>query len=95
MTVLVTAASKHGATREIAKEIARVLDEHGLSTELLDIDDVSDLSSYQAYIVGSGIYSGQLAQERPSLPRYPRRRTRPAPDMALCQRLNRRRATRR
>lgn len=56
MTVLVTAASKHGATREIAKEIARVLDEHGLSTELLDIDDVSDLSSYQAYIVGSGIY---------------------------------------
>ena len=58
MTVLVTAASKHGATREIAKEIARVLDEHGVSIELLDIEDVTDLSSYEAYVVGSGIYLG-------------------------------------
>ena len=58
MTVLVTAASKHGATHEIAEEIARVLDEHGVSTELLDIDEVTDLSSYEAYVVGSGIYLG-------------------------------------
>lgn len=58
MTVLVTAASKHGATREIAEEIARVLDEHGVSTELLDIDAVTDLSSYEGYVVGSGIYLG-------------------------------------
>ncbi|HET6643708.1 MAG TPA: flavodoxin domain-containing protein, partial [Gaiellaceae bacterium] len=58
MTVLVTAASKHGATREIAKEIARVLDQHGVATELLDIDEVSDLSSYDACVVGSGIYLG-------------------------------------
>lgn len=43
MTVLVTAGSKHGATREIAEEIARALDEHGVATELLDIDEVSDL----------------------------------------------------
>jgi menaquinone-dependent protoporphyrinogen oxidase len=56
MTVLVTTASKHGATREIAKEIARVLDEHGVSNKLLDIDDVTDLSGYEAYVVGSGIY---------------------------------------
>ena len=58
MTVLVTAASKHGATREIAEEIARVLDEHGVSTELLDLDDVTDLSGYEASVVGSGIYLG-------------------------------------
>ena len=58
MTVLVTAASKHGATHEIAEEIARVLDEHGVSTKLLDIDEVTDLSSYEAYVVGSGIYLG-------------------------------------
>ena len=49
MTVFVTAASKHGATREIAEEIARVLDEHGVSTELLDMDDVKDLSGYEAH----------------------------------------------
>ena len=58
MTVLVTAASKHGATREIAEAIAQVLAEHGVSTELLDVDDVTDLSSYEAYVVGSGIYLG-------------------------------------
>jgi hypothetical protein len=29
MTVLVTAASKHGATLEIAEAIARALEEHG------------------------------------------------------------------
>jgi menaquinone-dependent protoporphyrinogen oxidase len=58
MNVLVTTASKHGATREIAEEIARVLDEHGVSTALLDIDDVTDLSGYEAYVIGSGIYLG-------------------------------------
>ena len=58
MTVLVTAASKHGATREIAKEIARVLDEHGVPTECVDIEEVTDLSTYEAYVVGSGIYLG-------------------------------------
>jgi menaquinone-dependent protoporphyrinogen oxidase len=58
MTVLVTAASKHGATREIGKEIARVLDEQGVPTEFVDIDRVSDLSGYDAYVVGSGIYLG-------------------------------------
>jgi menaquinone-dependent protoporphyrinogen oxidase len=58
MTVLVTAASKHGATRDIAEEIARVLQTQGLSTELLDIDDVTDVSGYEAYVVGSGIYLG-------------------------------------
>jgi menaquinone-dependent protoporphyrinogen oxidase len=63
MTVLVTAASKHGATREIAKEIARVLDEHAVANEYLDIDDVTDLSSYEAYVVGSGIYLGNWLKD--------------------------------
>jgi menaquinone-dependent protoporphyrinogen oxidase len=58
MNDLVTTASKHGATREIAEEIARVLDEHGVSTALLDIHDVTDLSGYEAYVIGSGIYLG-------------------------------------
>ena len=49
MKALVTAASKHGATREIGETIARVLEEHGLSAELVDIDKVRDLDSYDAY----------------------------------------------
>lgn len=63
MTVLVTAASKHGGTREIAGEIAHVLDGHGLPTELVDIHEVSDLSRYDAYVVGSGIYLGNWIKE--------------------------------
>jgi menaquinone-dependent protoporphyrinogen oxidase len=63
MNVLVTAATKHGATREIADEVVRVLDEHGVSAELVDIDDVGDLSSYDAYVVGSGIYLGNWLKD--------------------------------
>ena len=43
MAVLVTAASKHGATVEIANVIARKLNEHGVSAELVAIEDVSEL----------------------------------------------------
>jgi menaquinone-dependent protoporphyrinogen oxidase len=68
MTVLVAAASKHGATREIAEEIARVLDERGVATELLDVDAVTDLTGYEAYVVGSGVYLGNwLKNARPFL----------------------------
>ena len=63
MTVLVTTASKHGATREIADEIARVLNKHGVATELLDIEEVGDLSGYDGYVVGSGIYLGNWLKE--------------------------------
>ena len=63
MKVLVTAASKHGATRELAETIGRVLEEHGLSTELVEMDEVDDLGSYDAYVVGSGIYLGNWLKE--------------------------------
>lgn len=63
MNVLVTAASKHGATREIAEQIARALDQGGVSAEFVDIDEVSDLSSYDAYVVGSGIYLGNWLKD--------------------------------
>jgi menaquinone-dependent protoporphyrinogen oxidase len=63
MKVLVTAASKHGSTRELAETIARVLEGHGLSAELVDMDEVDDLSGYDAYVVGSGIYMGNWLKE--------------------------------
>jgi len=63
MTVLVTAASKHGATLEIGETIARVLEEHGLPAEFVEIDEVGDLGGYNAYVVGSGIYLGNWLKE--------------------------------
>jgi menaquinone-dependent protoporphyrinogen oxidase len=63
MTVLVTAASKHGATLEIAEAIARALNEQGVSAEHVGINEVSDLGTYDAYVVGSGIYLGNWLKE--------------------------------
>ena len=63
MTVLVTAASKHGATLEIGETIARVLEEHGLPAAFVEIDEVGDLGGYNAYVVGSGIYLGNWLKE--------------------------------
>ena len=58
MTILVTAASKHGSTLEIAGAIARALDRHGVSTELLRIDEVRDIDRFDAVVLGSAVYMG-------------------------------------
>jgi menaquinone-dependent protoporphyrinogen oxidase len=58
MTVLVTAASKHGATREIAEAIARGLAHHGVSAEVLDLGEVSDLDRFDGVVLGSAVYMG-------------------------------------
>jgi menaquinone-dependent protoporphyrinogen oxidase len=59
MTVLVAAASKHGATQEIAEAIGRALTERGVATEVKRIDDVADLAPYEAVVLGSAVYTGQ------------------------------------
>jgi menaquinone-dependent protoporphyrinogen oxidase len=58
MTVLVTAASEHGATREIAARIGANLAEQGVEVELKNPEDVQKLSQYDAFVVGSAIYLG-------------------------------------
>ena len=59
MTVLVTAASNHGATAEIAARISADLAELGVEAELKKLDELRDVSDYEAFVVGSGIYFGQ------------------------------------
>jgi menaquinone-dependent protoporphyrinogen oxidase len=58
MTVLVTAASKHGATDEIAARIGADLAEHGVGVEVKKLEDVDQVGGYEAFVVGSGIYLG-------------------------------------
>ena len=58
MTVLVAAASKHGATEEIAARIAADLVEHGVDVDVRRLEDVRHLGGYDAYVLGSGIYLG-------------------------------------
>ena len=58
MNVLVTAASRHGATQEIAEAIGRTLSDRGVVASVVPIADVTDLNGYDAVIVGSAVYMG-------------------------------------
>lgn len=61
MKVLVTAASKHGATGEIADAIGRTLELHGVPTTVAapEAEEVAALDGYDAVIVGSAVYAGR------------------------------------
>jgi menaquinone-dependent protoporphyrinogen oxidase len=56
---LVTYASKYGATAEIAKKIAEVLNQTGLPTDVLSVEQVTDVKPYQAVILGTAVYIGR------------------------------------
>jgi menaquinone-dependent protoporphyrinogen oxidase len=57
--VLVAYATKYGATAEIAEKIGQVLHQAGLRTDVLPADRVSDLTPYNAVVLGSAVYVGQ------------------------------------
>ncbi len=57
--LLVTYASKYGATREIAERVGHVLRQAGLEVDTLPIANVRDLAAYQGVILGSAVYVGK------------------------------------
>lgn len=61
--VLVAYATKHGATAEIAEKIGQVLRRAGLRTDVLPADRVSDLTPYDAVVLGSAVYIGRWRKE--------------------------------
>jgi menaquinone-dependent protoporphyrinogen oxidase len=58
MKVLVTAASKHGATAEIARVIGGVLETQHIDVDVLPPDQVELVDGYDAVVLGSGVYAG-------------------------------------
>jgi menaquinone-dependent protoporphyrinogen oxidase len=58
MKVLVTAATRHGATREIAQAIAEVLGDRGLDPMVLEPEQVDGVEGYDAVVLGSAVYAG-------------------------------------
>ena len=54
--VLVSAASMHGSTSDIAQVIAEVLTEQGLTVTVLPPEEVQSLEEYDAAVVGSAVY---------------------------------------
>jgi menaquinone-dependent protoporphyrinogen oxidase len=61
--ILVTYASKYGATREIAEKIGEVLRQAGLQADVSPVDRTLDLSVYPAVILGSALYIGKWQKE--------------------------------
>jgi menaquinone-dependent protoporphyrinogen oxidase len=58
MKVLVTAASRHGATAEIARRIGETLSAAGLEVDLRQPDDVDTIAPYDGVVIGSAVYAG-------------------------------------
>jgi menaquinone-dependent protoporphyrinogen oxidase len=59
MRALVIAASKHGATAEIAATLGEALARRGIVTAVNDVADVSDIEGYDAVVLGSAVYAGR------------------------------------
>lgn len=58
MRILVTAASKHGATAELAEWMGEALRAAGADAVVCAPEQVTDLDGVDAVILGSGVYAG-------------------------------------
>ncbi|GEL93846.1 flavodoxin domain-containing protein [Cellulomonas composti] len=60
MRVLVTVASRHGATAEMGDVIAHELEEAGHQVDVIAPDEVERVMPYDAVVLGSAVYVGRL-----------------------------------
>jgi menaquinone-dependent protoporphyrinogen oxidase len=63
MEVLVTYASKHGATAGIARRIAERLEEAGHRVVVEPVDEIDRLDGSDAVVLGSAVYAGSWRKE--------------------------------
>ena len=63
MRILVTYASKHGATRGIAERIAERLAASGHAAEAIEAGARPDVTGYDAFVIGSAAYMGSWLKE--------------------------------
>ena len=57
--VLVTYASKHGSTQEVAERTAFSLDQLGVSVDVRPMNQVDAIDGYDGVVIGSAIYIGR------------------------------------
>jgi menaquinone-dependent protoporphyrinogen oxidase len=68
-TVLIAYATRYGSTAEVARFIARVLADAGLPTELLNVEERSDIEDVRALILGTPI---RMEKPLPEILRFAR-----------------------
>ena len=61
--ILITYASKYGATKEIAEKIGEVLRQDDLQVDILPVNSVHDFTPYRAVILGCAVYIGKWLKE--------------------------------
>lgn len=59
MRVLVSSASRHNATNEVAQAIADTLERAGIQVAVRRPEEVGHLASYDAVVLGSAVYVGR------------------------------------
>ena len=86
--VLVCAASKHGATTEIAEAIGRSLSGDGFAVTVLPLNGSCSILSFTTTrsSLGSAVYTGHLARGRPGPGQPVPRFARGPPGVAVLQR---------
>jgi menaquinone-dependent protoporphyrinogen oxidase len=60
MRILVTYATKHGSTEEVAETVAYRLRKAGLATHLVPAAEVEDLEAYDGVVLGTALYMGRI-----------------------------------
>ena len=59
MKILISAASRHGSTSEMAEAIADALAKEGIETDVRRPEEVASVAAYDGIVLGSGVYAGR------------------------------------
>lgn len=63
MKILLTCSSRHGSTDDVAGVIAERLRAAGLDVTVAKPEDVTDVSGYDAFVLGSAVYMTHWTEE--------------------------------
>ena len=58
MKILIAYASRHGSTHEVAEFIGNKLQDRNHEVTVADADSIEQVSEYDAFVLGTGIYRG-------------------------------------